>query len=223
MKYEDIKKCKEHSNGWDYVLLGLLLVDKTKLERTIPLGLLLNNIIEYWIGSAFVGEDTIAKSRLSEHPIFAGYQGRELTCREYFDLLSQFLIHEAGYSSNELEQVERIEKDIDNLNVSMGYEPRGVTEMIYPANTHTTKPSSDASYDEKVKVPIMIGDALNILGYFYNDIANRRKPTVKKLYTSLYIWVTKEGNFTNTETIDMMRQVDDCYEKIKKMSKSSRN
>lgn len=184
----------ELTNGWEYVLMGYCVVDRSKLEKTVELGNLLADMCQYYAMSPLVDEafayDTAVKYGL---PAFYNHKGKGYTVQEYFSLVSKQLQGLAGYSSRELAEVEKVEKSIDALGIA----PTGATKNL-PVS-HTNEPSKKAPYDEKIATPIMIGDALNILGYHANKIGDSKNSKLDDYFEATIYTLAKEGNLTDAE------------------------
>ena len=204
----------ELTNEWEYVLVGYCVVDRSKLEKTIELGKLIADMCQYFAMSPLVDEafahDTAIKYGL---PAFNMHKGKGYTVQEYFSLVSKQWQGLAGYSPRELTEVEKVEQAIDALGIA----PTGATKNL-PVS-HTEEPSKKAPYDERIATPIMIGDALNILGYHANRVGNSKNPKLTDYFEATIYMLAKEGNLTDAE-ID--RIIDGAKAGQKQISKVKR-
>lgn len=195
------------SGSWDYILRGLIVANRIKLETTIPLGNWLKELNECWVMSPFVKEPAAEQFAAQyDLPAFRDHTGVGYTCDELFQLLNNTLIQMAGYTQEELTNSVKTEMAIDRINAASGADD--FIEMIHP-NTHTQKPPKNTPFKVKLETPIMIGDILNLLGYHYNKIANSKNPTAKKLYEAMINEIAQDGNFTKGEKAHIISVIED--------------
>ena len=202
------------TNDWEYVLMGYCVVNRSKLEKTIELGKLITDMCEYFAMSPLVDEAYASYIGIKYAlPVFCMHRGKGYTMQEYFSLVGKQLQGIAGYNSSELAEVEKVERAIDTLGIA----PTGATKNL--PISHTKKPSEKASYDERLATPIMIGDALNILGYHANRIGNSKNPTLDDYFEATIYTLAREGKLTKDEIdriIDGAKAVQKENSKIKR-------
>ena len=202
------------TNDWEYVLTGYCVVNRGRLEKPIILRQLLVDMGQYYAMPPLIDErmarDAAIKFGL---PIFNEHKGVGLTVGEYYSLVAKQLQVLAGYTEKELLFVDEVEKSIDSLGIA----PSGETQNL-PV-THTQKPNIKASYSERISTSILIGDALNILGYFANKIGNSKTQSLKKFYVDAVTYLAKEGNLTNSEIDQIIKGAEAGQKQVAKAAK----
>lgn len=205
---------KELSNDWDYVLTGYYVVNRNRLESTIELGRILGDINQYYAMSPLVDE-VFAKRILDDYgiPAFRNHHGVGFSLQEFYCIITKQLQDTAGFTRKELNNVEQVEKSLDRLGLAQS----GVVSRL-PV-THIKRFNEKASKERKMGTPVMIGDVMNILGYYANKIGNGENPTVKKFYKRVIKRLGRKCNLTDLEINEIIESAEKAKESISTVRK----
>lgn len=205
---------KELSNDWDYVLTGYYVVNRNRLESTIELGRILGDINQYYAMSPLVDE-VFAKRILDDYgiPAFRNHRGVGFSLQEFYCIITKQLQDTAGFTRKELNNVEQVEKSLDRLGLAQS----GVVSRL-PV-THIKRFNEKASKERKMGTPVMIGDVMNILGYYANKIGNGENPTVKKFYKRVIKRLGRKCNLTDLEINEIIESAEKAKESISTVRK----
>lgn len=197
------KGLKELSNDWDYVLTGYYVVNRSRLETTIKLGQILRDINLYYAMSPLIDEK-FAKGIFDDFglSVFKNHYGIGFSLQEFYCIIGKQLQDMAGFTKEELAAVEQVEKSLDRL----GLAPSGEVSRL-PV-THIRRFKEKASKERKMETPVMIGDVMNILGYYANKIGNGDNPTVKKFYKRVIKRLGKKCNLTDLEIDEIIESAE---------------
>ena len=172
---------KQLTYGWEYIPLAYRVIGEEKLERSTRLIDVLHLLSEQYMFS-------LAHNAVDKY-----------TGKDFYDDITQIILRKCGFEDDDYVQCKSLERTLKNMRNPDVLKPSGK-----PPVTHTYTGAQISSVAEK---PTMAGDALNVLGFYYDRLNKNESLTPENIFVYPYYTLAKKGGFSDEEIIAMLNTI----------------